>query len=62
LQAVAPDGMARLQAHTWPGNIRELQNVLERACVMASSPLVEIEEELQPIPRIRSTRFGIAAA
>jgi len=28
---VAPDAMALLQAHDWPGNIRELRNVLERA-------------------------------
>ena len=46
LQSVTPESMKRLQAHSWPGNIRELQNVLERACVMASTPVVEIEEEL----------------
>ena len=28
---MTPDAMARLQAHDWPGNIRELRNVLERA-------------------------------
>jgi DNA-binding NtrC family response regulator len=28
---VAPDAIALLQAHDWPGNIRELRNVLERA-------------------------------
>ena len=53
LQALTPDSMEKLKAHSWPGNIRELQNVLERACIMASSPLVEIEESLQPIPMIR---------
>ena len=57
LQTVTPESMQRLQAHTWPGNIRELQNVLERACVMASTPVVEIEEELAvviPMPRMSS--------
>ena len=34
------------KAYPWPGNIRELQNVLERACVMATSPLVEIDDAL----------------
>jgi DNA-binding NtrC family response regulator len=32
---VAPDAMQRLQAHSWPGNIRELRNVLERARLFA---------------------------
>ena len=38
--------MQRLQAYPWPGNIRELQNVLERASVMAMSPVVEIADAL----------------
>jgi len=49
LQAVTAQSMDRLQAYSWPGNIRELQNVLERSCVMATSPIVEIEEELRAV-------------
>ena len=49
LQAVTTESMDRLQAYSWPGNIRELQNVLERSCVMATSPIVEIEEELRAV-------------
>ena len=30
---VTPEAMARLQAHDWEGNVRELQNALERALV-----------------------------
>lgn len=30
-----PDGMAVLEQHTWPGNIRELRNVLERAALLS---------------------------
>ena len=30
-----PEVMARLMSHQWPGNIRELRNVLERAVIMA---------------------------
>jgi formate hydrogenlyase transcriptional activator len=55
LQSVTPDGMKRLQAYAWPGNIRELQNVLERACVMAGSPIVDVEEALQPVAMVRRT-------
>ncbi len=32
---VGPDTMQGLMAHDWPGNIRELRNVLERAVYMA---------------------------
>jgi len=48
LQAVTAESMERLMAYRWPGNIRELQNVLERSCVMATSPIVEIDDDLRP--------------
>ena len=57
LRAVSPEGMARLERYAWPGNIRELQNVLERACVLSAGPVVEIVDELRP-----STAAGSAAA
>ena len=46
LHGITEDSMRRLQAYQWPGNIRELQNVLERACVMATSPIVDIDDAL----------------
>ena len=33
--------MNQLMKHTWPGNIRELQNVLERAIVLCTGPVIE---------------------
>jgi formate hydrogenlyase transcriptional activator len=47
LKAVAPESLARLERYAWPGNIRELQNVLERACVLSAGPVVEIVEDLR---------------
>ncbi len=35
--------MQRLQTYHWPGNIRELQNLLERAVIVAPGPQVQIE-------------------
>jgi formate hydrogenlyase transcriptional activator len=49
LQGVTEDSMQRLKAYPWPGNIRELQNVLERACVMATSPIVDIDDDALPV-------------
>ena len=51
LKAVTPDSMARLERYPWPGNIRELQNVLERACVLSPGPVVEILDDLGPAAR-----------
>jgi formate hydrogenlyase transcriptional activator len=48
LKAVTADSMMRLERYSWPGNIRELQNVLERACVLADSPVVEVVDHLEP--------------
>ncbi|NDP41161.1 MAG: PEP-CTERM-box response regulator transcription factor [Aromatoleum sp.] len=32
-----PDAIAAIEAHQWPGNIRELENVIKRAVIMAES-------------------------
>ena len=32
---VTPEGLAKLSAYGWPGNLRELSNVLERAVILA---------------------------
>ena len=41
--SVEARAMARLQAHDWPGNIRELRNVLERARLFADDGIVRAE-------------------
>jgi DNA-binding NtrC family response regulator len=39
-----PAAVKYLTRHNWPGNIRELQNAIERAVLMAESNLVGIED------------------
>jgi len=34
------EALLLLEAHTWPGNIRELENVIERAVITAQGPLI----------------------
>jgi hypothetical protein len=43
---LTPESMRRLQAYTWPGNIRELRSLLERAVLVSKSTVLEIDEEL----------------
>jgi DNA-binding NtrC family response regulator len=38
--ALSAGAVARLKAHTWPGNIRELRNVLERATLLCPGSLL----------------------
>jgi two-component system NtrC family response regulator len=40
-KTVAPAAMEKLLAYHWPGNIRELENAIERACVVARGPSIE---------------------
>jgi DNA-binding NtrC family response regulator len=59
-----PEAVEALLAYDWPGNIRELENVLERAVVLADGPSVTLEDlpvELRQ-PGRRRLRPRIAAA
>jgi DNA-binding NtrC family response regulator len=39
---VSQDVVARLRAYDWPGNIRELRNVIERAAIIAGEGTVQL--------------------
>jgi transcriptional regulator with PAS, ATPase and Fis domain len=41
--SIAEDAFAALHAHTWPGNIRELRNVIERAVLLAGGLTIRAE-------------------
>jgi PAS domain S-box-containing protein len=52
---ISPEALALLMAHDWPGNIRELENCIERAFVLCGSGRVDIphlpEELTATVPR-----------
>ena len=51
---IEPDAMAALCAHDWPGNARELRNVLTRAFVL-TGPIVQLDSLLfNPLDTQRS--------
>lgn len=39
--AVSPEAFEILSRYAWPGNIRELQNAIERAVIFATSPIIQ---------------------
>jgi DNA-binding NtrC family response regulator len=42
--------LAQLEAHSWPGNIRELKNLVERTAILSEEPLIDDIEDLAPAP------------
>ncbi len=42
VSAIAPQAMQLLMAYSWPGNIRQLRNVIHHACVLAQSERIEV--------------------
>ncbi len=46
IEAVEAESIFRLMQYTWPGNIRELENVIERALILGSTPVLSIDPNL----------------
>jgi len=42
--AISPEALEELKKYSWPGNIRELENVIERAIVMAEGSVIEVHD------------------
>jgi len=43
IKCVPDDVMELLKGHDWPGNIRELQNVIERAVIMTTGSVLDLQ-------------------
>ena len=41
IEGIAPDAIQMLQQYGWPGNIRELQHVIERAVILSPDALIQ---------------------
>ena len=53
LRGFAPEALAALAGAAWPGNVRQLQNVVEQACALATTPLIPLPL-VQRALRVRS--------
>lgn len=43
VESISPQALALLKNYSWPGNLRELENIIERAVVLSPSATVEAE-------------------
>ena len=43
VESISPEALALLRSYSWPGNLRELENIIERAVVLSSSQVIEAE-------------------
>jgi formate hydrogenlyase transcriptional activator len=51
IETIPSDTMEALVRYGWPGNIRELQNLIERAVILSSGPVLRVRlEELRDRP------------
>ena len=58
VEGVSTAATERLTNYSWPGNIRELQNLIERALILSTGPILELENDLTNV----SASLGIPEA
>jgi formate hydrogenlyase transcriptional activator len=50
MNRISEEAMRRLTSYAWPGNIRELQNVIERAVILSPGPTLTLDREQLLVP------------
>jgi DNA-binding NtrC family response regulator len=43
---IEPASLGRLRAYSWPGNIRQLENIIEQSAILCDGPLLEVPAAL----------------
>ena len=49
MDGISPAATEKLMTYEWPGNIRELQNVIERALILSTGPILELDPDLTAV-------------
>ncbi len=61
VRGVSPELLERLKAYSWPGNLRQLKNVIANAIILSRGPIIERIELLEPAAPPHSTGDGVGA-
>ncbi len=52
---LSPEAMAGLMAYNWPGNVRQLENAVERACVTARDGVIRVTNLPPDLVKVEAT-------
>lgn len=55
ISSISPDAMAWMKTYDWPGNVQELENIISRACALATSEVLD-ESLIFTLPQDRPER------
>jgi len=61
IASIAPDAVARLVAYHWPGNIRELENLMERTMLFCEGPEIRLSDLPPEISNLAGALLPAAA-
>ena len=56
INSISNEAMETLQAYPWPGNVREVQNIISRAFYMCNSEIIQMQD--LPLP-ITNNQFSV---
>ena len=59
ISGFTPEAVSSLTEYSWPGNIRELQNVIERAVILASGRIEPEHLNIEPLEKSADSKEGL---
>jgi NtrC-family two-component system response regulator AlgB len=58
IQGFSPEALATMRQYSWPGNLRELGNVIERAIILSEGEVIEPDDLSETIQTGSEVRLG----
>ena len=62
ISGFSPDALEALATAAWPGNVRQLYNVVEQSCALTSTPLIPLSlvQRALRVPLLEALRYADA--
>ena len=59
LRGFTPEALAAIEAHPWPGNVREIENTMKRAVIMAETGQINVADLALPTAEVREASLNL---